>query len=231
MIKAIIFDLDGTLVTFNLDIKACRTKIIHYLKKQGIPSSLFSLNETAFDMLKIVKKYFKSKGMENQNFVKIEKIVLSIVERFELKAAQTNKIFPEIYETLKTLRDMGLKIALCTISGEKVTKFILERFNIESFFDAVFPRESVLEVKPDPLHLQAALSALEVKSNEAVLVGDSVKDIVAATHLNIIAIGVTTGLSSFEELTLSGAHYIASSIIFIPNLILHLNKQAKSECN
>jgi len=225
MIKAVIFDLDGTLKEFNLDIKACRTKIVSLLTQRGFSRSLFSLNETAFDMLVKVKKYLTAKGMEKQEFAKIKDMIFSVVEDFELEAARTAKIFADIPETLKALRDMKLEIALCTISSEKATSYILKRFHLEQFFDAVITRDSVFEVKPHPKHLEAALDALKVRSQEAVLVGDSVKDIECAIQLNVLAVGVTTGLSSIEELTCSGAHYIASSANEIPILIQKLNSE------
>ena len=225
MIKAVIFDLDGTLKEFNLDIKACRTKIINFLTQEGFSRSLFSLNESAFDMLKKVKKYLITEDGKKQEFTKIKDMIFSVVEDFELEAARTAKIFAGIPETLKALRDMKLEIALCTISSEKTTNYILKRFHLEQFFDAVITRESVFEVKPHPKHLEAALDALKVRSQEAVLVGDSVKDIECAIQLNVLAVGVTTGLSSIEELTCSGAHYIASSANDIPILIQQLNSK------
>ena len=225
MIKAVIFDLDGTLKEFNLDIKACRTKIISLLTQRGFSRSLFSLNESAFDMLKKVKKYLITEDGKKQEFAKIKDMIFSVVEDFELEAARTAKIFAGIPETLKALRDMKLEIALCTISSEKTTNYILKRFHFEQLFDAVITRESVFEVKPHPKHLEAALDALKVRSQEAVLVGDSVKDIECAIQLNVLAVGVTTGLSSIEELTCSGAHYIASSANDIPILIQKLNSE------
>jgi phosphoglycolate phosphatase len=231
MIKVVIFDLDGTLVTFNLEVKTCRTEVIQYLTEQGIPRSLLSLNETAFDMLVKAKKYLTAEGIKDQKFVKIEKMVFSIVESFELKAARITEMFPGIPETLKALKDMKLKIALCTISGEKATRHILDRFHLEPFFDAVFTRESVPEVKPHPAHLEAVLEALKVRFQEAVLVGDSVKDIECAIQLNVLAVGVTTGLSSIEELTRSGAHYIASSANDILTLIQKLNSKNSEYLN
>ena len=223
MIKAVIFDLDGTLVTFTLDTKACRTEVIQYLKEQGLPNSLFLMNETAFDMLKKTKKHLSAKG-EQQKFPKIEQNVCSIVERFELEAAKINEMFSGVPEALKTLKEQDLKIGLCTISSKKASSYVLSRFNLEPFFDAVTTRESVLAVKPNPVHLEAVLRDLDVKPQEAVLVGDSVKDIVCAVGLMVIAVGVTTGLASKEQLIRSGAHYIASSVKEIPNLIRQLNK-------
>ncbi len=225
MIRVVIFDLDGTLIAFNLDIKACRTDVIKYLTKQGLPRSLFSLKESAFDMLVKVEKYLVTEGREKQEFVKFRKMVFSIVERFELKAAKMTKMFAGIPETLQTLRDMKLKIALCTISGEKATSYLLKRFHLEQFFDAVITRESVRGVKPHPAHLEAALDALKIRSHEALLVGDSVKDMECARQLEVLAVGVATGISSIEELSRSGAHYLASSANDIPTLIRRLQKK------
>jgi phosphoglycolate phosphatase len=226
MIKAVIFDLDGTLKEFNLDTKACRTKIINCLTQQGFSRSLFSLNESAFDMLKKVKKSLITKD-EKIQFTKIKDMVFSIVEEFELEAARTAKIFESTRETLKTLKEMKLKIALCTISSEKTTKYILKRFNLEQFFDAVVTRDSVVEIKPHPAHLETTLNALEVKSEAAVLVGDSLKDIQCALQLKVLAVGVTTGLSSLKQLSDSGANYVTSSITDIPILVEQLNMKKR----
>jgi phosphoglycolate phosphatase len=225
VIRAVIFDLDGTLIVFNLDINACRTKVIKYLTEQGLPSSLFSLKESAFDMLVKVKEYLKAKRMDLQQFEKFRNIVFSIVESFELEAAKTTKMFVGIPETLQTLRGMKLRIALCTISSERATDYILKRFGLHHFFDAVITRESVEMVKPHPAHLEATLDALKIGQHEALLVGDSVKDMECAKQLDVIAVGVATGISSIKELSDSGAHYLASSANDIPLLIQQLNRQ------
>jgi len=224
MIKAIIFDLDGTLIPFTLNVNTCRAEIIKYLMTQDFPKSLFSMKETAFDMLVRIKKYLITQGNKDKNLETIEKKLFSIVESYELKAAKETAIFQGTIETLTTLREMNLKIALCTISGEKATNYILNRFNLESYFDAVIPRESVSAVKPNPIHLEAVLKALDVKSYESVLIGDSVKDVYAALHLKVLTVGMTTGISTKEELICAGAHYLASSITEIPILITQLNK-------
>ena len=151
--------------------------------------------------------------------------MFSIIENFELKSAKTTEMFPGILETLKALKEMNLKLALCTISGEKAAVYILNRFDLGRFFDAVITRENVSDVNPHPAHLEAVLEALNVLPQNAILVGDSVKDVTCANHLDVLAVGVTTCLSSLEELTRSGAYYIVTSANDIPNVILQLEKQ------
>jgi phosphoglycolate phosphatase len=220
-IKAVVFDLDGTLVTFNLDVISCRKEVIQYLTEQGIPQDLFSMKETAFDMLIKVKNYLGTRATEKQ-LKTINTKVCSIVEKYELKSAKNTKLFADIPETLKALKDMNIKIAVCTISGTKAAEYILERFKIKHFFDAIITRNDVLAVKPHPNHLKKVLETLDVMPQETVLVGDSVKDVACAGKLKVLAVGVTTGLSTFQELTNSGANYISSSLNEMPKLVLQL---------
>jgi len=93
MIKAVVFDLDGTLITFNLDIKSCRTEIIKRLSQRGFPQNLFSLRETAFDMLVKVKQQMETTGFDEQRFQEIRKMVFSVVESHELQSAKTTQMF------------------------------------------------------------------------------------------------------------------------------------------
>jgi HAD superfamily hydrolase (TIGR01549 family) len=222
-IKAVIFDLDGTIVDFNIDFKAARAEVIRLLAQQNLPSSLLSVNESLFVTLKKVEKRMKENGKEEQEFVKLEEKVIAVVERYEAKAASETNLILGILETLKTLRKMKLKIAIFTANGEKSTNLILRRFRLRQFFDAIITRESVLAVKPDPVHLEAVLKALKVRPEEAIVVGDSVRDVECARRLKVLAVGVTTGFSSIEELTRAGADYLASSSTDIPSLLQKLN--------
>lgn len=224
-IKAVIFDLDGTIVDFNIDFKAARAEVIRLLTKQGLPSSLLSVNESVFVMLKKAKKRMKENGKEEQEFVKLKEKVIALIERYESEAARKTNLIPSILETLKTLKRMKTKIALFTANGKKSTNHILRRFRLRQFFDTIITRESVLAVKPDPAHLEAALKALKVRPEEAIVVGDSVRDMECARRLKVLAVGVTTGFSSIEELIRAGADYLASSSTDIPTLVQQLNRR------
>jgi len=224
-IKAVIFDLDGTIVDFNIDFKAARTEVIRLLTKQGLPSSLLSINESVFIMLKKAEKHMKENGKDEQEFAKLKENVIAVVENYEAKAARETNLVPGILETFKALKRMKIQIALFTANGEKSTNYILKRFRLRQFFDVKITRESVLAVKPDPAHLEAVLEALKVRPEEAIVVGDSVRDMECAHQLKVLSVGVTTGFSSVEDLTRAGADYLASSSTDIPSLVQQLNKK------
>lgn len=227
-IKAVIFDLDGTIVDFNIDFEAARAEIMRLLTKQDLPSSLLSKNESIFAMLEKTKNHMERNGKTEQEYMELKEKVITLVERYESEAAHKTNLIPGILEVLKTFREMKLKIALFTANGEKPTNHILRRFRLRQFFDTIITRQAVLAVKPDPTHLEVTLKALKVTPKEAIVVGDSVRDMECATQLKVIAVGVTTGFSSIKELTRAGADYLASSPTDIPTLVEQINRKTEN---
>ncbi|MDH5483472.1 MAG: HAD family hydrolase [Candidatus Bathyarchaeota archaeon] len=223
VIKAVIFDLDGTLASFNIDYRMVRADVRSLLMSRGLPASILSANESIFEMLKKTEIFLKNHGKKEKSIMEIRQKALAIAERYELEAAKTTSLLSGVIETLKALRKMNLKIGLCTINSEKSTNYILKRFKIAGFFDAVTARDKVKYVKPNTEHLEATLMALEVNPNETVVVGDGGIDMKCAKELKAIAVGLPTGLSSTEHLINSGANYLITSITDMPTLIQHVN--------
>ena len=226
MIKAVIFDLDGTLADFNLDYKTVRTDVKSFLTKEGLPSSILSTRESIFEMLKKTEIFLKNNG-KSAEVKRIREKALKIAEEHELEAAKNTSLLPGVRETLKALRKMKLKLALFTINSEKSAKYILQRFKIAKFFDVLIPRNRVRYVKPNEEHLKVTLDALGVNPEEAIVVGDGSSDMKCSRELKVIAVGLPTGISSLKELINSGANYIITSITDLPMLIEDINKLQK----
>jgi HAD superfamily hydrolase (TIGR01509 family) len=223
-VKAVIFDLDGTLVGFNLDYRALRAEVKGYLAKMGVPASVLSLKENIFEMLNKAEIFVKNSGKSTEKMAAIRSEALGIAEKYELEAAMSTGLLSGAVETLKALKRMGLKIGLCTITSEKSASYILQRFKIAEFFDVVVTRNMVIQVKPNPEHLQVVLKALSVAPEESVVVGDSSADMQCTRELKVIAVGLPTGISTVQQLTSQGVNFIITSITDLPVLIEKLNK-------
>jgi phosphoglycolate phosphatase-like HAD superfamily hydrolase len=104
----------------------------------------------------------------------------------------------------------------------------LKRFEISKFFDTVTPRDKVKLVKPNTEHLEATLRALHVAPGQTVFVGDGTRDMRCARELNVIAVGLPTGISSEKDLINSGANYLISSITELPKLVQTINKGTRN---
>jgi len=226
-VKAVVFDLDGTLAKFNVDYRTVRADVRSFLIKEGMPPSILSINESIFEMLKKVEIFMKNHNQSEKDFLKIRSEVLAIAGRFELEAAKDTSLFPSVVETLKTLKTMGMKMGICTINSDKSANYILKRFKIAEFFDAVTSRDKVKYVKPSAEHLEATLKALGVSPEETMVVGDSTIDMRCARELNAIAVGLPTGVSSPKELIASGANYFITSLADLPTLIQYINKASE----
>ena len=224
-IKATIFDLDGTLIDFNLDYKSIRGEVRNYLLHVGLPSSLITVKDTVFDMLKKTEIYFKNSPKSSNSISEIRNEVLAIADKYELEAARETDLLPGVTETLKNLTRMSLKIGLFTLSGDKSVNYILKRFKLVDFFSVTVPRNQVNYVKPNSEHLETALKVLGVIPEETIVIGDGIADMETAKELNATGIGLTTGISTAKQLTHHGAKYIINSIIDLLPLIETINKK------
>jgi len=227
-IKATIFDLDGTLVDFNLDYKSVKGAVLEFLLHVGLPSSLITVKDTVFEMLKKTEIFFKNSNKSSSSILEIRNDVLAITDKYELEAARETDLLPGVNETLKNLIKMNLKLGLFTLSGDKSATYILKRFKLVDFFSVTVPRNQVNYVKPNPEHLETALKVLGVTPEETIVIGDDIVDMETAKELNATAIGLTTGTSTAKQLTGHGADFVINSIIDLLPLIKTINKKQQT---
>jgi pyrophosphatase PpaX len=141
-----------------------------------------------------------------------------------MEAATTTRLLTGAVETLKELQKMNLKMGLCTTSSEKAANYILQRFKIDGFFNVIVTRDKVKFVKPHTEQIELALEKIGVPAKATLMVGDSVVDMQSAKELKAIAAGLTSGLSTTEQLMNNGANYIITSLNDLPVLIKEINK-------
>jgi len=226
--RVILFDLDGTLVEFCIDYLAARREALRLLESRGYLRELkFTLKDSIFFMDREIKQLLKFKGEPASKYDDIHSGLMAIVERYESQAADRTKLLPYVRETLEELRRMGLKLVLFTADGDEAMNAIVEKTAIRHLFDKLVSRGSSIEVKPHPKHVTLAMASSNATPEEAVVVGDSVVDILSGKHIDAITVGVTTGLSSRQSLAEAGADYLVDSITELPPLIRRL----RSECD
>jgi len=126
-IKAVIFDLDGTIATFNLDYKTVRAEVRGYLLNAGVPASLITVNEPIFDMLKKAELFMSNAGKPAGTMEAISREALHIAEKYELEAAMRTSLLPGAVDALKDLKKKGEWNARFYKSLEKTLERIQQR--------------------------------------------------------------------------------------------------------
>lgn len=111
--------------------------------------------------------------------------ILAEAQQLAQKLTPEVTLYPGVTEVLSTLHARGIKLALVTTSEHAMVDPILNKYNIAPFFDAIICGDDVSRQKPDAQPVLMALSKLQAKSEESIIVGDSSTDIRAGQAAGI----------------------------------------------
>jgi HAD superfamily hydrolase (TIGR01509 family) len=134
--------------------------------------------------------------------------------------SQSLRPFPGIPEMLRDLRDSGVAVAVVASKGRRRLEPDAERIGLADLIDVAVCAGEAAAAKPDPAAPLAALYRLGVAPGEAAMVGDTVVDIAAGSGAGTIAIGVSWGHGSAEQLREAGAEFVADTAEQLRDLLL-----------
>lgn len=217
-IKLIIFDLDGTLIDSSKDI----TEAINYATE---PYGLSPL--TTKDTIKLVGEGISrliEKLLSTTIFNGNDDVRRTVMDRFlEYYSAHlldNTDTYPNVRLTLERLREY--KKAVISNKREALSRRILEGLGLGNFFDTIIGSDSTPEKKPSPLPILKVLTELDVKPEEAIIVGDSNLDIEAGRAAGLRTISVTYGYRPYEMI--KDADFVIDRIGDIEEIIKVLDK-------
>ena len=206
-VKAILFDLDGTLVETDnrwartlaerlaplrrafprLDTRASSRRIVMALETPtNYAMSLCEHLGLGSDLLGLADLVRKSKGLATH-------------ERSEMIEGSR-----ELLETLNG----RVKMAVVTTRARREATAFIEQLGFQRFFPVVVTREDVWWMKPHPTPVLKAASSLGVSPDHCLMVGDTTMDIRSARRAGAFAVGVLSGYGEREELERAGAQLV-----------------------
>jgi len=174
-IKAIIWDLDGTLIDFKINSIKARRKAIKILRNFGIPKEKLSSKTPLLENIKISKEFFTENGLLVDKIKGIIKEVNNAVILVEHEAAIKATSTEGIIEVLEFAKKKNLKQAVFTFAG----------------------RDDVKNLKPHPDHLKYICEKINVNLDEVVVIGDTGRDIEAAINIGSRSIALNTKIPNF----------------------------------
>ena len=169
--KAIIFDLDGTLVDSAPDIHAAGNTL---LAEAGSPGVTFA---QARSFIGHGAEVFVSRLIAAVNLPEAEARKPALLARFgEIyeTAIHHTVLYPGVAEAVGALRADGWRLGLCTNKPISPTRAVLTHFGMTDWFDVVIGGDSLAVRKPDPAPLLAAM--VRMGASRVVYVGDSEVD-------------------------------------------------------
>ncbi|ANC77557.1 L-2-haloalkanoic acid dehalogenase [Fictibacillus phosphorivorans] len=223
MIKAVLFDLDGTLLDRDTSVKKFvedqHTRLSSVLSH--IPKKLYA------------KRFIE---LEENGYVWKDKVYQKLAEELAVRRMPPGELlddyltqfkhhctpFPNLISMLEELKKKGYRLGLVT-NGYGVFQYdTIQALEIKEYFDTILVSEMEGLRKPDPLVFQRAAERLNVKTEECVFVGDHPKnDVEAARNTGMVAVWKTSPHWNEAE----AADYTISDLSEL-KLILEIHEKA-----
>ena len=187
-IRAVVFDLDGTLIDSVPDIAAALNDC---LSVEG----LAPLTESGVAALvgggarELVARALG----DTFAVADVDRVFGEFLARYEAEPVRRTRLYPGARELLGHLRDIGLPLAICTNKPIGLTRPILDRLDLTAYFCRVWGGKAGRPLKPDPACLRTLCVDLGTVPAETLMVGDSHVDVDAARAAGCPSIVVAHG--------------------------------------
>ncbi|MFL3051450.1 MAG: HAD-IA family hydrolase [Candidatus Neomarinimicrobiota bacterium] len=226
MIKAIIFDLDNTLLDFMNMKKMAITAAVDGMVEAG-------LNVVPSDAYNKIVDLYEIGGWENQEIlndflkeicgeVDYKFLAAGIVAYRRARDAALT-LYPGVQKTLIKLSKLGLKLAIISDAPRREAWLRICYLNLHNFFDLVLTFDDIGKRKPSPKGFEMALKTFNLLPREVLMVGDwPERDMEGAKRLGIKTIFAKYG-DTFGTVE-SGADWEAEDIFEIVNIVKSLNR-------
>ncbi len=203
MIKAVLFDLDGTLTYTLQDIADAMN---HALRLHNLPEwSLDDYRYLVGDGAKVLSQRAVRDRQELAQSVQKEYQAF-----YETHNLVTSRPYEGVPEMLAALHARGLKLAVFSNKPDADTKNVVAHFFPDVHWTAVRGQVEGVPVKPDPMGALLTASALGEASENILYLGDTATDMHCAVNAGMVPVGALWGFRTEDELVHSGAQYIVA---------------------
>ena len=189
--RAILFDLDGTLVHSAPDITDTLNIL---LDQEGLDP--FGVEDVATmiggGVSLLIERALTARDVPWDDD-RVAELFTRYVELYVPRAARLTRLFPGVQDVLEHHHGNGVRLGVCTNKPEGVSRSILEALEVSHFFGAVIGGDTLPVKKPDPAPLLAALEKLSCAPADALMIGDSPADANAAKAAGVPVVLVTFG--------------------------------------
>ncbi len=213
MVKALLFDLDGTLLDSVDDLTVA---INNTLMSKALPT--IARSDVALFIGKGARVLVQRALTKACGRAPGEKLIDEVLPRYlqEMKLAEgtRTKQIPTVPEALARLQKAGFKMAIVTNKPANVARKLVTQFNLLDFFETVIGAGDVDTIKPDPKMLIEAAHRMGVGIEDCVMIGDSMNDSFAAKNARISALLVKTGYNEGIAIDQWAKEYAPNDLVF-----------------
>ncbi|MDP2827684.1 MAG: phosphoglycolate phosphatase [Sulfuricellaceae bacterium] len=203
-IKAIVIDLDGTLLDTAPDLAEAASRMAAELSLP--PIALDTIKTYIGNGVSRLVKRVLTREMDAEPDAALFAKALPVYEKhYAAVVSRESRPFPGVVDGLEGMKNLGFRLACITNKAEKFTVPLLKDTGLYDYFELILSGDSLPRRKPDPLPLQHACEFFGISPSDLLLIGDSLNDTQAARaagcHVFCVPYGYNRG-RSVEELDL-----------------------------
>lgn len=212
--RAVIFDLDGTLVDTVADLAAALNRTLVEL---GLPPHTPEAVRAMVGggLAKLLERALAAHAAR-LDAARMDAAAARLVELYAAAPAALSHPYPDAAETLRDLRGAGIACGLCTNKPDAISRDLLRAHGLAEAFDCILGTGAGLPKKPDPAGLHRVLADLETEPARAVMVGDSLADVKAARAAGLGGVILVSYGYSVTPVAELGADRVIDSLAELP---------------
>jgi phosphoglycolate phosphatase len=195
--KAVVFDLDGTLIESLPDIQLATNRTLGDFGLDPLDDKTtrgFVGKGSRHLLTQALLHYGKIPEDEEIDYAYVR-----FLHHYGLAPNEAGYVFPGVADTLRALADAGHELAVCTNKPHAPTIQVMDAYGIGHFFNVIVGGDDVVNRKPHPDHLLETTRRLNMDKADVVFVGDSENDIQASVAADIRSVLLTYGYSSLPH--------------------------------
>ena len=201
--KAVIFDLDGTLLNTLSDLADSAN---HVLSELSLPTHDYESYKyfVGNGIPKLIERCLPADRQELHS-----KALSMFSEYYALHSKDKTAPYDDIKELLNTLCRKGLKLGVITNKAHGIAVKVVEEYFGRDIFGRIRGLDDSIKAKPDPSGALSVMESLGVTPSDVLYIGDSGVDMQTAKNAGFTPLGVLWGFRKKDELIENGAKYIA----------------------
>lgn len=211
-IKAVVFDLDGTLIDSRKDIAAAANHMLetHGLERQSVEQICTHVGDGA----RVLVAGVTGLALDSEA---VDGMLDTLLGYYVEHATDQTTMMPGAAEALDALRAMPLGIL--TNKPRITTDAVVDALDLRRHFDVIVAAGDTPERKPSPEPLRTVARGLNVSASELVMIGDGPQDIECAQRAGAKSVGVKGGILPIDQLERAGPDRLIETLAELPRVI------------
>ncbi|CAM5211020.1 Phosphoglycolate phosphatase OS=Castellaniella defragrans OX=75697 GN=HNR28_002582 PE=3 SV=1 [Castellaniella defragrans] len=209
--SGVLFDLDGTLLDTIPDLAGAANAMRQDLGMPPIAQDILA-TYVGKGMEQLVIRSLEHEGVPATEEL-ITRALAHYLQHYRRLSGRYSRPYPGVVTGLQAFRAAGLKLAVVTNKSEEFTPALLHRNGLAGFFDAVVCGDTCERKKPDPMPLFHACDLLGIATDQALFIGDSINDALAAQAAGIPMLALPYGYNEGQPVQSLPVDAIVGSLI------------------